>query len=54
MLLDKQFKIFSILILLFMILCFLYSKNNSLLLSGGNKKNSEWLLKLVMKLLTLK
>ena len=34
--LDKQFKIFSFLILLFMILCFLYSKNNSLLLSGGN------------------
>ena len=34
--LDKQFKIFSFLILLFMILCYLYSKNNSLLLSGGN------------------
>ena len=34
--LDKQFRIFSFLILLFMILCYLYSNNNSLVLKGGN------------------
>ena len=34
--LDKQFRIFSFLILLFMLLCYLYSNNNSLVLKGGN------------------
>ena len=34
--LDKQFKIFSFILLLFMIICYLYSDNNSMFFRGGN------------------
>ena len=47
--LDKQFKIFSFILLLFMIICYLYSDNNSMFFRGGNLDTVLSEKKLVLK-----